>query len=164
MDAKVFYAEAGLEIRGEWRAADGTVGTMSGTKALAGLALGGLERQVFVRKKKGGVYWKIWFEQLWGQILDDFWNETCFWLLWFHMTWWPCGVEHKPPEALAASSRSVACGAAKWCGLDATRLELLVTRANLIGFRQICWNKPKAYIFILMWFKQLCTGFLYQKS
>ena len=41
MDAKVFYAEAGLEIRGEWRTADGTTGTLSGTKALAGLALGG---------------------------------------------------------------------------------------------------------------------------
>lgn len=41
VDAKVFYAEAGLEIRGEWRTADGTTGTLSGTKALAGLALGG---------------------------------------------------------------------------------------------------------------------------
>ncbi|CAK9003134.1 Transmembrane protein 65 [Durusdinium trenchii] len=42
VDAKVFYAEAGLEIRGHWRAADGSVGSVVGTKALAGLALGGL--------------------------------------------------------------------------------------------------------------------------
>ena len=38
VDAKVFYAEAGLEIRGHWRAADGSVGSVVGTKALAGLA------------------------------------------------------------------------------------------------------------------------------
>lgn len=41
VDAKVFYAEAGLEIRGEWRTADGSTGSVTGTKALAGLALGG---------------------------------------------------------------------------------------------------------------------------
>ena len=41
MDAQVFYAEAGLEIRGQWRSADGSSGQLTGTKALAGLALGG---------------------------------------------------------------------------------------------------------------------------
>jgi hypothetical protein len=41
VDAQVFYAEAGLEIRGLWRTADGTSGQLTGTKALAGLALGG---------------------------------------------------------------------------------------------------------------------------
>ena len=41
VDAQVFYAEAGLEIRGQWRTADGSTGQLRGTKALAGLALGG---------------------------------------------------------------------------------------------------------------------------
>ncbi|CAE6937770.1 Tmem65, partial [Symbiodinium sp. CCMP2456] len=42
VDAHVAYAESGLEITGEWRTADGSSGTLTGTKALAGLALGGL--------------------------------------------------------------------------------------------------------------------------
>ena len=42
VDAHVAYAESGLEITGQWRTADGSVGTVTGTKALAGLALGGL--------------------------------------------------------------------------------------------------------------------------
>ena len=42
VDAKVCYAEAGLEIHGHWRTADGSEGTVSGTKALAGIAMGGL--------------------------------------------------------------------------------------------------------------------------
>ena len=42
VDAQVHYAEAGLEIRGTWRAADGTEGSVTGTKALAGIAMGGL--------------------------------------------------------------------------------------------------------------------------
>ncbi|CAJ1419901.1 unnamed protein product [Effrenium voratum] len=42
VDAQVFYAEAGMEIKGQWRAADGSTGEVTGIKALAGLALGGL--------------------------------------------------------------------------------------------------------------------------
>ncbi|CAE7489679.1 Tmem65 [Symbiodinium natans] len=42
VDAHVAYAESGLEITGQWRTADGSAGTVTGTKALAGLALGGL--------------------------------------------------------------------------------------------------------------------------
>lgn len=58
VDAKVFYAEAGLEIRGEWRTADGTTGTLSGTKALAGLALGGSKLFQMLMKHKGNKHEK----------------------------------------------------------------------------------------------------------
>eukprot|EP00913_Durusdinium_trenchii_P010618 g9962.t1 len=62
VDAKVFYAEAGLEIRGHWRAADGSVGSVVGTKALAGLALGGLwhlELQTGAESMQHA--WNCWF-------------------------------------------------------------------------------------------------------
>eukprot|EP00435_Cladocopium_sp_Y103_P039692 s2129_g10.t1 len=62
VDAQVFYAEAGLEIRGQWRTADGTEGTLTGTKALAGLALGGLwhvELQTGAESMQHA--WNCWF-------------------------------------------------------------------------------------------------------
>ncbi|CAL1137465.1 unnamed protein product, partial [Cladocopium goreaui] len=62
VDAQVFYAEAGLEIRGLWRTADGTSGQLTGTKALAGLALGGLwhvELQTGAESMQHA--WNCWF-------------------------------------------------------------------------------------------------------
>lgn len=69
VDAKVFYAEAGLEIRGEWRTADGSTGSVTGTKALAGLALGGVGVTCGLVGEPGRFHGETWEKpgQSWGK-------------------------------------------------------------------------------------------------